>query len=521
MKNFLFLFVFSVYAGLAGLGQTIEYTHQTVVPTALNTLKLVADVAGFHHLLCFSANARPQIYIFDSRLQLTSTRQIEITVRGRPDIKVIQFAAYYYLYMHSAGSLRHELFKIDGAGNIVGLTKKLEGLIQTELEKSTATLQLINQEEQLYIISHIFYVANDQIKSSVVKLDKDLNSMQARKVFNEFHKNDYLEQVQLAGNNLLVLNTGKINQKSNVLLIHKIDLNTGQSVLNSFNSGGHLYINPRFTYNPKDSGILISSLISEPPNSSKEVSTVFISRLDHLLQERVPVALLKKQFRKNALTNYLFIQGQYPSWLSMNINPDRSRTAKLSSVTFPTSGYRNANSSIDIISNRTATIGGYNFYDPLGSMDTRNSELFRYKDPPSGNLSDASRNAYRTHYYLTPDDMQADGLRFSVLNEKLKIINDSMVSNNKRVARLQSRPYGQFNMHNKAYLILIQNITDKGKGLVMISTDDNGQLESSEIRVHLRYEYLVSQLQAVGNEYFILPFINKKEIGLVKVNMNN
>ena len=73
-------------------------------------------------------------------------------------------------------------------------------------------------------------------------------------------------------------------------------------------------------------------------------------------------------------------------------------------------------------------------------------------------------------------------------------------------------------MNNKAYLVLVQNFTPKRRGLLLVN-GNNGKFQTHDISVYDRYEYQLSQLKAVNNEYFIVPYTYKNETGLVKVRL--
>ena len=106
------------------------------------------------------------------------------------------------------------------------------------------------------------------------------------------------------------------------------------------------------------------------------------------------------------------------------------------------------------------------------------------------------------------------------MNEKLKILQDSLVTNDGNVFDVIPRPFGKFTMKGKAYLVLVQNFSGRKRNLLIVSSGANGSFSTEDVPVYDRYQYLLSQLQAVEDKYFILPYIYKNEIGLVKVTMD-
>ena len=97
---------------------------------------------------------------------------------------------------------------------------------------------------------------------------------------------------------------------------------------------------------------------------------------------------------------------------------------------------------------------------------------------------------------------------------------NSLVANSGSFIDLQPRPSAQFTINNIAYLLLIQNFSNKKRGLVMLNADKKGELVTTPVPVYDRYEYNVGLTQP-GNDYFILPYSHKSETGLLKVTLSN
>lgn len=450
--------------------QKIQYSRQTFQTPYADAMQLVANVSGYHHVVCFSSGKKPSIYIFDAQLQLQEQKEVDFKLAQNCDIKIIPFNDYYLLYIHPTAGTKHDLFKIDGQGNITALSKQFQQIVESELNKSSSTLQLVNQNEQLSIISHTYYEAIKKLGSSVVQLDSELKPLINRKVLFDFNKTiESLQQSNLSGNNLLLLKLSRDDENGSSLHLIKLDFTTGQILTHSFNSGSHLYTSPGFSFNQKDSTILVHSIIRESIGNTRVQRNVFLCRLNYSLQQLTPVSLLAAQFRNNTAANYLLPEGA-GVWLNMN-------------------------NSIRIGRNSRATT-----LDVAGDPAAVN--IGKLNDMPS---------AYFTDYN------QPSGVRFSILNDRFKVIKDSLVTNNERVLDVQPRPFAQFSGKDKSYLILVQNFSADRRGLLMLSKANTGELHTEDVRVFDKYHYLLQQSQAVGNSYFILPYTHKKEIGLVKI----
>ncbi len=439
-----------------------------------DAMQLVANVSGNHHLLCFTANKPPSLYIFDAQLQLRDQKEIAVRVKEDCDIRILPLADCYFLYIHSPGSTAHQLWKIDGEGDAVDLSASFQRLVDSSLKQSISTLQLVNQDDHLFIIAHTYFEAVKKMRSTIIAMDKNAVPLQSRTTFYAFDKTaETLQQAALAGNNLLVLTSGRDDEKGNSLTITKTDLATGRSTSNSFNSGSHFYTDPAFIADVKDATLLIYATIRESAGSARAQRVVFISRLDSALHEKTPIGLLKTQFRANTAVNFLLPQGTSAGWLEMNNSGSVRRL--------------NAKA------------------DPLNDFVLDNPATFNLRKFGTSSTYFAGYN-------------QLTGVRFTLLNEKFHVLKDSLVAN-KTAFDIEPRPSARFVLNNKAYLILVQHYTSKHKGLLMINEGVNSALEASDLRVYDQYDYELPLLQAVGNSYIIIPYTYKNEIGLVKIKM--
>ncbi|MGB8190371.1 MAG: hypothetical protein WCF67_00570 [Chitinophagaceae bacterium] len=452
--------------------QKIEYSRRTFKTPYADAMQLVANVGGYHHVLCFTAGKAPTVNIFNAGLQLHARKEIDLKLKENCDLRLVQFKGFYFLYIHPVGTAKHELFRITGTGEIISLSNIFQAFVEKELGKNTSTLQLVNQQEELFVVAHAYYDAIKKMGSSVVQLDKDFNPLLARKVMYAFDNgSETLQQSMLAGNSLLVLKVSRSDEKGNSLDVVKIDLSNGRSIIKSFNSGTHLYSSPAFSFNAKDSGILVYSIIREPIGERFQ-RAVFISQLDHLLQEVTPGTLLRSQFRNNTVANFLLPKGSPAGWLSMN-SVSRMR------------------SSLGVASPQ--------FYEP------ESGAAFTLAGVP--NLAG---------YYFTGNSYPS-GVRVTVLNEKFKIINDSLVADNRYVYDVSPSPFAQFSINNKSHLLLLQNFSENRRALLKVSITDNGEVTTQGIRVFEKYEYLLPQLQTVDNSYVIIPYTHRRQVGLVKI----
>jgi hypothetical protein len=123
-----------------------------------------------------------------------------------------------------------------------------------------------------------------------------------------------------------------------------------------------------------------------------------------------------------------------------------------------------------------------------------------------------------TDYYTGRN--QPTAIRFTLLNEQFKFKKDSLVENDKKIIEVPSYPFGQFSTGTNTYLVLMHNFTVKRKGLLLMSADSNDKLSVRPLPVYDRFDYLLNQLRSGDKNYFIVPYISKNEMGLLKVTMN-
>lgn len=459
------------------LGQKIQYSRQTFPSPYADAVQLIAGVKGTHHVVCFTANKKPLLYVFDAAMQTCIKKELDVKIRENCDVRTVSFGDHYLLYLHVPGTTQHQLFDVQSGGEAEDISALFSNRADTAWNRSMATFQLFNQSGRLAVVTHAYYEAIKMIGSRVVVFDSALATSQVHTVFFAFDKEvDYLSQIVLSGNALLMLKAVKNPESGNSLDVLKADLTSGKILGHSFNSGSHLYISPAMHFNASDSTLLIYSLLREPVNASRLQRSVFIAHLDHQLQSKTPSSLLKSQFRSNTAASFLLVNGPQPRWLS-TMNTVRIRKA------------------------------GSRYAMPTGlEMD----------DPANLNIAAAQNYSYEPGIeYNTPT-----AVHFTVLNERFKPVKDSVVANGGNVYDVQPRPYAQFALGQKAYLLLIENFSASKRGLLLLTGNEKSGLSSTSLPVFDRYEYMVPQVQGL-NDCFILPYVYKNEVGLIKITPTN
>lgn len=423
-------------------------------------------------MLFFKFNTLPSIYVYNEGFQLVGKKEVPLKLSTTHDRRIIPFKNFYLLYLHQPGSSRHELWKISPSGEPTSLSVLFQNFIDTTFKKHTSTLLLINKEEQLAVVANTYYPELKKVVSSVVQLDGNFQTLSRRKVFYTFNReHDVLKQVALVGDNLFVLKYTSDNTQY-FLEVIKADLNTGDLLQHLISSNARFDSEPAFMYMPVDSSLLVYATVR---------SKVMVSKLDHLLNEVQPVTLLDVKFSNNVFTNFLLLEGETQKWLAIQ-RP-------------------NTRSFLRVPVNRQNDPRYWS--DPYRSLD--------YSDPFYDPFN-------RWSYQRVPPVDSA--IRFALYDKKLQLVKDSVALNKKSLATLQVRDYANIMLGAKSYLILKQSFTGRKKGLLLLSRTDDGQLAARDLAVFEHYQYLLSNLETLNNEEVIFPFLDKREVGLIKISFS-
>ena len=459
-KRFVFLIMLCTFYATA-FSQKLQYSRDQIKDPVGDALQLVTNVGGFHHLVSYETKRKPAIYVFNAQLQFVTKKELGVTLNENCDINITAFKNHYIIYFHVPGRSIHQLFRVNSDGSVKDISMLISKPADALWNRSIATFQLFNIKEELFILSHTYYDAIKKISSIVVKLNSESRPV----VINEFllpfdRDEEELKQVSLDGDHLLILKTSKNAENGNSLGLFKINLSTKHTMSKYFESGKHVYMSPTFHFNLQDSSVIVYSMLTEPVGYIKKEPAVLISRLGDSLQELAPTTILRSQFKDKASSNFMLINESGETWINLAI----------------TNNYRRTGDNLVI--------------------------------------NDPDVAASYANNYIKPTD-----IRFSLLNKDLKLINDSLVKNNGNYYSIDLSPFAQFRLKSIPYLLLIQNFTSNKKGLLLIRPGDNGTMVTSDINVNYRYNFLLRQLRVGEDQYFIMPYKYKGEIGLLKVNM--
>ncbi len=494
--------IIAVSSSMSAIAQTVQYSRQTFTMPYVDDIKLVADISGKHHVLAFTRDKKTVIHVFDEKLQLASDKEFAYKFSREASISTISFNDYYLLSIGQPGHANYQVWRIDANGDAVDFSERFQHLIDSSFKNGIGSIQIVNNENKLFVVSH---TSNRQIQKmliTAVQANPDFVPMSTREVVIPLKMGETPKEVTLLGESLFMLKTS-YDKAGYLIQVLKSNLDDGKIVVNQFiSSAPHTKIS--LMYNADDTSILIYSWVQ---------NTIFISKLDTSLNYKVPVALVKNQFLDNAVASFLFLPGEIQHCI-----PLFKRGIIFGNISKSTGAANNSTSAAN--HSITKSIPNYRppFYSHLETYDEYRNRVLSEDD-----FRRATSNPTSLYSILSNSStLKADpAFRLSVLNKDFTVLRDSLVSNKNNKTGVQLLPYANVVMNDKSYLIFNQNLTKKKRGLLLVHSDDNNEIQGSNLIVSDKYEYLLSQSQSVKNNYAIFPYTYKKEVGLVKISMQN
>lgn len=486
---------------LSANAQSIRYTRQTQPLPNHEKMQLITDVAGNHHLLFFTNNETVTVFYYDNELQYIGKKDLPFLSRDSCDTRIIPFKNFYLLYFHKRGSKFHELWQVNADGGTLSLTGLFQNFIETAFKEKTSTLHLLNQDEKLVFITHTYYDELKLLASSVIKVDEHFKTLSSYSITHPFNRDaDQLTQVMLLGKSLFMLESSGTNQDYALQLI-KADLTTGKLFRKTFNSAQNFTRDASFRYIAGEPGILIHSKVG---------SQVFFCKLDTSLLETVPATLVKPRYGNNVAFNFLLLGGKVQQWLAMNLPVSRSVSGSAS----------RRSSSLPGTTNEMTAGSSYNPNDRSATSNF-DYQVEQYRSSTTGFGSRVVDPGNMGNYQTVPVDNANPPICFSVLDEDLTLLKDSVVTNKKGPATLGATEYANLWVESQSYLILKQEFSPRVKGLLLVTVGSNYQIETKDISVIGKYQYLLKDARTTRTETLVMPYLQKSEIGLVQLSFAN
>jgi hypothetical protein len=458
--------------------QKLQYSRENVFVGNPNHLQLVANIGGNHHLLILNDNENPEVFIFNSALELEKKVRLDFKFPERSVISIIPFGNFYYLYIRPVLSQKHLLWKIDSNGNCTDYVPFFQKLLVSQAHNIKLGFQLIPYHDHLWMVYHTDLENNEKNTVMMVQTDSLLNVLFTNRVIYDFKRDEekLQKEVLIFGKYLLALKTGRSGTSLELL---KINLATGLAITNTFSSSGYFYSQSALSINGEDSSVTVSALLTEPRATANPKQFVFVSRLNKNLFEEVPFKILKSQFKKNTGTNFLHVNGQ-SEWMRFRIRGEQRNNA--------------------VVSNDVS------LYQDL-TMPDNNADA----------VKDINRMLQKTEMSNVEPWDAFQGVRFSLLDKALETTSDSLVANTKDYYSIKADQFIRFAVNNKEYMLLGQQFVKRSKGLLMVNTNDQQQLIYTDLSVNSRNNYLLAKYQLIPHKGIIIPYVYKLEAGLIKI----
>lgn len=485
LQKLLFLFACQVLVpGYSNMvtAQKIQYCSENVFINNPNQLRLIANIAGNHHLLSLSNNENPVLFIFDAELEYKTKITLPFKFPEKSLVKIIPFGKFYYLHIRPWLSQKHLFWKIDADGNCADYNSFFQKLLAAQSYNIKLGFQLIPYRDRLLMVYHTGLDNVEKNTVVIAETDSVLNVVFTNKVMYDFKRDEEKleKEILVFGKYLLVLKTGRSGTS---LELMKVNLATSYSISNTFTSSGYFYSQSALSINNEDSSFTVSALLTEPRTSFTPKQYIFVSTLNKLLVEEVPFTILRKQFTKNTGTVFLLVNRQ-SEWMRFRIRGEQRRNTVL-------------DNNITVYQDLTMPDNNADVIKDINRM---------LQQTEQGNTSIESWDAYR-------------GIRFSLLDKELAIISDSLVANTKDSYTLKADPFIHFKIGQKQYMFLGQQFARRSNGLFMVHANEENRLIYSDVRVMDRNNYLLSKSQLIPQKGVIIPYLYKLEAGLIKITM--
>lgn len=489
MKKLWLSLVFVVLFYTSITAQKFQYSKTLVQIPSSGDIRLVADVGGFHHLIHFSENSKPAIYVYNSQLHLVESLELNFLLPKKCDIRLLQLKDYYILYTHTQKRNNHQFLKITGDGAVTNISHIANNPADSTWNRSTATFQMFDIDNSLVLTSLTYLKEIRKIRTAIIRpaLDSGVSAVNYL-LFPFSAENEELKEVTFRNNYLHVLKNSKDENGNNTLTLLKLDTKEDKHFYRHFDIGKYIYLNPAIRFNSTNATILVYSMLRLPYGYKGSVPGVLVATLDSALTEINPAKAIPEIFRGNTLSTFLVEKTKTDGWLTFTNFPTRSDYKVQIQSDLPTPAYAQLTGDYFSYFPNNTVINSYVYYD-----NSTNSN---------------------------PTNNPVSAVRLTVLNSKFEKAKDSLVKNKGSYYKLHPSPYAQFQLKNTPYLLLIQELAANKKGLIMLFPNEKDKLESVSLNVYHPYDYLLSLTQPVGDNYFVVPYTYKKEIGLMRVMIN-
>jgi hypothetical protein len=480
IRNWL-LYLFLLLPFTNVIGQKIQYSKPLINMPVDGDFKLVADIGGFHHLIHLAANKKPSIHIYNNQLHLQETIELNFKIPEKCDIRLLKLKDNYILYVHPFKTSNHYLTKITGNGLTTDISNLVNNPEDSTWNKTSTAFQLFDIENNLALLSHTYIKEIKKIRTAIIKPRLNGTIATVKYLFFPFQsENEELKEITFKNNYLHVLKTSKSEEGNNTLTIYKVNIANNKLLFRHFDSGKYLYYKPSLRISDDEKTTFVYAIITVPTDFKGAKPSMFVAQLDSILREVSPAKTITDIYKGNTAAVFLVEKRTTNGWIDISYIPKINEKAPPAPP--PVTGV------VDYI----------NFDMSLNSLPSLNN-----------------------YTYINTPHQAPTAVRITILNNDFQKAQDSLVKNKGNYYELHPAPFAQFTHQHIPYLVLIHEIVNNKKGLVVLYPTKNNKLETIPINVYNPYNYLLHLLQPSEEKGFIVPFTDKKEIGLLKVTLND
>lgn len=479
--------VLSFFAFHAVAGQSLQYSRHLMRDPAADRMQLITDMEGYHHLISFSRGTAPSIDIFNPQLAYVERKEINMVTNEKTKISLLPFRNSYLVYIHHPGNREHRFFKVSGKGKVTEITANVYGYQPDLWTNPDASFQVLNQQERLTVISRVYSDSLRTLQFSITRFDENFSATQQSLLTFAFDRfKEKLSQLSLFNNQLLVLKEKKMPDGSHLLELSKIDLTSKKMTTREFSSGANHFSLSGLQINEQDSSLLLTSVLPEYNKKKGIQNVLFLSRLGDSLQELIPPVLLRDELNNDLSLNLLLLNNSSAGWI-----PFQHAEVSTRNVAFHPSSYTSADWAAAAAVNSPNYI--YPFSLPLSSL----------RPPETGNYSPAGK------------------IRLSLISDSLQVTQSILLKPYKDATVLAGRDLVSFRLHETPFLLIGQHLLRKQRGLALVYINGKQEITLTDIRANNQLDYFPELLKTSDDNHIIVPFRQRKEIGLLKINIKN
>lgn len=476
------LLIFCCLAFQFAKSQRIQYSRHLAKDPQADGMQLVADIDGFHHLLSFSKAGKPEIYLFSPQLRYLSSHTIDIIIHERSRTSILPFKNHYLLYVYSPIPVQHRFFIIHADGSY----KDISASVLRNSPHPGNSFRMQNENGKLLLSTANYSDSLKTLTCTIFKYSEDFTPAQRISVFIPFDTdNEHLRQLTIYNNELLGLKEKKSVGGEHILELLSVSLVSKKMISKEFSSGSSKFYSSAFRINQADTSILVSFILPQNDGKNGIQHIIFLSKLSFTLTELAPPALIRPDPKEDLALNLILVDNSSTGWIDFS-----------SHYLYEKSNYQAPVNNYWIEEKNSAYASGvspYPYSYPLTSLSI----------PSAG------------YYY------PAGKIKINYLQKELKPVMSKLLKPYKDVTPVPGRHFFQFILNNTPYLVLTQNILRKKNGLALVHINPKNEIALTDTRASTQFEYIPELLKVIDDRHIIVPFINRKEIGLLKINVNS